>query len=88
MANHGTHTKTAKQRAQHKAKPSRQKRLERRDDARRAEFRTYLATRDYAFRVGPFVSLVWPHRNDVERVFRIAEYLATRAERPTAKRAA
>jgi hypothetical protein len=86
MANHGKPTRVGGRLARHRSKPSRTKRIERRWDARVAALGEYLATREYAFRVGPFVSKVWPHRNDVRRVFRIAEYLAKRAERQAIRR--
>jgi hypothetical protein len=81
MANHGKTVRTEAKAARHYAKPSRAARYARRWDERLNELRAYLVTRDYAFRVGPFVTRVWPHRDDVPRVFRIAEYLARRAER-------
>lgn len=87
MALHGKTQRTPKQMERHYSKPGRAKRLERRDHDRREELNRYIATRDYALHVGPFL----PWRiigSDEPRAFRIAEYLAKRAGRPANQRKA
>lgn len=80
MALHGKTAKTERQVKARRTKPSRAKRIGRRWDERVDELRRYLATRDYAFRVEPFISMRC-YGQDPARAFRIAEYLAKRAER-------